>query len=59
MAALSYVFDKTTNESVIKTSLAGYKRIASIAYRFNMSDVFDNLIVTLCKFTSVVSACVF
>ncbi|MPC59681.1 Golgi-specific brefeldin A-resistance guanine nucleotide exchange factor 1 [Portunus trituberculatus] len=53
IAALSYVFDKTSDSTTIHTILSGYRRIASISARFCMTDVFDNLIVTLAKFTTL------
>ena len=55
VASLSYVFDKSTDETFIQKSLSGFKKCASISARYGMSDVFDNLVVSLCKFTGLTS----
>ncbi|KAF2354695.1 Sec7 domain [Trinorchestia longiramus] len=56
VASLSYVFDKSTDDAFVQKSLTGFKKCASIAARYGMSDVFDNLVVSLCKFTSLTSS---
>ena len=53
VASLSYVFDKSNDEEFIKKSLSGFKKCAHIAARYGMSDVFDNLVVSLGKFTTL------
>lgn len=53
IASLSYVFDKSNEDSFVQKALSGFKICASIAARYGMSDVFDNLIVSLCKFTTL------
>ncbi|XP_076818522.1 Golgi-specific brefeldin A-resistance guanine nucleotide exchange factor 1-like isoform X2 [Clavelina lepadiformis] len=53
VSALSYVFDKSLDEQIIQKSITGYRKCALISAHFGMSDVFDNLIVSLCKFTTL------
>ncbi|CAL4066490.1 unnamed protein product [Meganyctiphanes norvegica] len=53
IASLSYLFDKSTDEQIMQRSLDGFHKCASIAARFGMSDVFDNMIISLCKFTTL------
>lgn len=53
VASLSYVFHKSSDDSFIQKSLTGFKKCASIAARYGMSDVFDNLVVSLCKFAGL------
>ncbi|VBB28394.1 unnamed protein product [Acanthocheilonema viteae] len=54
-AALSFVFDKSGRESILQKVLNGYRKCASIAAHYGMSDVFDNLIIHLCKFSTLMS----
>lgn len=56
VASLSYVFDKSSDDAFIQKSLSGFKKCASISARYGMSDVFDNLVVSLCKFTGLTSS---
>lgn len=37
-------------------ALNGYRKCASIAAYYGMSDVFDNLIIHLCKFSTLMTA---
>ncbi|MFH4973909.1 hypothetical protein AB6A40_000618 [Gnathostoma spinigerum] len=55
-AALSYVFDKSDQETILQKSLNGYRKCASIAAHYGMSDVFDNLIIHLCKFSTLMTS---
>lgn len=55
IAALSYVFDKSTDDSVISKAVSGYRKCAAVAAHYGMSDVFDNLIINLCKFSTLLS----
>ncbi|CAI4230553.1 unnamed protein product [Auanema sp. JU1783] len=55
IAALSYMFDKSEHDIILKRALNGYRMCASIASHFGMKDVFDNLIIHLCKFSSLSS----
>uniref|UniRef100_A0A0K0G494 SEC7 domain-containing protein n=1 Tax=Strongyloides venezuelensis TaxID=75913 RepID=A0A0K0G494_STRVS len=54
-ASLSFIFDKSEEESIMSKSLNGYRKCASIAAHYGMSDVFDNLIIHLCKFSTLLS----
>ncbi|XP_060096950.1 Golgi-specific brefeldin A-resistance guanine nucleotide exchange factor 1 [Heteronotia binoei] len=55
VAALSYVFDKSLDEAIIQKALSGFRKCAMIAAHYGLSDVFDNLIISLCKFTALSS----
>lgn len=56
VAALSFVFDKTANEAVAPKAIAGFRKCAMISAHYGLSDVFDNLVISLCKFTTLLSA---
>ncbi|XP_070186725.1 Golgi-specific brefeldin A-resistance guanine nucleotide exchange factor 1-like isoform X2 [Littorina saxatilis] len=56
VAALSFVFDKSADESIIQKAVSGFRKCAMISAHNNMSDVFDNLVISLCKFTTLLSA---
>uniref|UniRef100_A0A674BZA8 Golgi-specific brefeldin A-resistance guanine nucleotide exchange factor 1 n=1 Tax=Salmo trutta TaxID=8032 RepID=A0A674BZA8_SALTR len=51
IAALSYVFDKSQDDTIIQKAIAGFRKCAMISAHYGFSDVFDNLIISLCKFT--------
>uniref|UniRef100_UPI00358F0A71 Golgi-specific brefeldin A-resistance guanine nucleotide exchange factor 1 isoform X3 n=1 Tax=Myxine glutinosa TaxID=7769 RepID=UPI00358F0A71 len=51
VAALSYVFDKSTDDAIIQKIIMGFRKCAIISAHYNLNDVFDNLIISLCKFT--------
>ncbi|KAG8435109.1 hypothetical protein GDO86_013165 [Hymenochirus boettgeri] len=53
IAALSYVFDKSLEESIIQKAISGFRKCAMISAHYGLSDVFDNLIISLCKFTTL------
>ncbi|CAI5445758.1 unnamed protein product [Caenorhabditis angaria] len=55
VAALSYVFDKSDNEQILQKALTGYRKCAKIAAYYGMKEVFDNLCIHLCKFTTLTS----
>ncbi|CAJ0578818.1 unnamed protein product, partial [Mesorhabditis spiculigera] len=54
-SALSYVYDKCDEEEIIKKVMNGYYNCASISAFFGMSNVLDNLIILLCKFSGLMS----
>ncbi|CAG5122355.1 unnamed protein product, partial [Candidula unifasciata] len=56
VAALSFVFDKSSDETVIQKAVSGFRKCAMISAYYGMSDVFDNLVISLCKFTTLLSA---
>ncbi|XP_077585431.1 Golgi-specific brefeldin A-resistance guanine nucleotide exchange factor 1 isoform X3 [Stigmatopora nigra] len=53
IAALSYVFDKSLDENIIQKAITGFRKCAKIAAHYGFNDVFDNLIISLCKFTTL------
>ncbi|KAF7667847.1 hypothetical protein LDENG_00040800 [Lucifuga dentata] len=55
IAALSYVFDKSLDDNIIQKAITGFRKCAMISAHFGFSDVFDNLIISLCKFTTLSS----
>nr|CDS34195.1 golgi specific brefeldin a resistance guanine [Hymenolepis microstoma] len=55
VAALSYVLDKTTDPALQAKTMAGFVRCARIAAHFHLTEVFDNLIISLAKFTLLLS----
>ncbi len=55
VAALSYVFSVSADPDVIRRALNGFQRCAMIAAHYHMSDVFDNLVISLCKFTTLLT----
>ncbi|KAM6997801.1 Golgi-specific brefeldin A-resistance guanine nucleotide exchange factor 1 isoform 2-T3 [Tautogolabrus adspersus] len=55
IAALSYVFDKSMDDNILQKAITGFRKCAMIAAHYGFSDVFDNLIISLCKFTTLSS----
>ncbi|EGT34732.1 CBN-GBF-1 protein [Caenorhabditis brenneri] len=55
VAALSYVFDKSDHEQILQKALTGYRKCAKISAYYGMNEVFDNLCIHLCKFTTLTS----
>ena len=55
VAALSFVFDKSMEEKTILRSINGFRKCAQIAAFYGCGDVFDNLVISLCKFTTLVN----
>ncbi|VDL76122.1 unnamed protein product [Nippostrongylus brasiliensis] len=53
VAALTYVFDKSEHDVILQKALNGFRKCASIAAHYGMKDVFDNLIIHLCKFSTL------
>ncbi|CAL1527993.1 unnamed protein product [Lymnaea stagnalis] len=56
VAALSFVFDKSSDEAIVQKAASGFRKCAMISAFYGMSDVFDNLVISLCKFTTLLSA---
>ena len=61
IAALSYVFDKSriNKEGAaedIEKSLNGFERCAKIAAHYRMNEVLDNIVISLCKFSTLTKA---
>ncbi|XP_015907017.1 Golgi-specific brefeldin A-resistance guanine nucleotide exchange factor 1 isoform X3 [Parasteatoda tepidariorum] len=55
VAALSFIFDKSFEPSIMDKTVKGFKKCAMIAAHYGMSDVFDNLIISLCKFSTLMN----
>ncbi|CAH8642739.1 unnamed protein product [Dicrocoelium dendriticum] len=55
VSALSFIFDKTNDPAVQSKAVHGFIRCAAIAAQHGMSDVLDNLIISLCKFTGLLT----
>ncbi|TRY65559.1 hypothetical protein DNTS_024060, partial [Danionella cerebrum] len=55
IAALSYVFDKSLDDAIVQKAITGFRKCAMISAHYGFSDVFDNLIISLCKFTTLSS----
>ena len=51
--ALGYAFDRSNDPAIIQKAVAGFRKCAKISAYYNKSDVFDNLIITLCKKTGL------
>ncbi|TNN16797.1 Golgi-specific brefeldin A-resistance guanine nucleotide exchange factor 1 [Schistosoma japonicum] len=56
VSALSFIFDKTNDSEVKSKAVDGFNRCAAIAAYYGMSDVLDNLVISLCKFTTLLTA---
>ena len=55
MAALSFVFDTALDDDVTGKAISGFHKCASVSAHYGLSDVFDNLIISLCKFTGLLA----
>ncbi|EDV36206.1 uncharacterized protein Dana_GF12843, isoform A [Drosophila ananassae] len=55
LSALSFMFDKSTESGYQKT-LAGFSKSAAISAHYNLHADFDALVLTLCKFTTLLSS---
>uniref|UniRef100_A0A224X4T3 Putative guanine nucleotide exchange factor n=2 Tax=Triatominae TaxID=70999 RepID=A0A224X4T3_9HEMI len=51
VTALSSLFDKTNDPAIYQKAISGFRKCAMISAHYGMSNDFDNLIVSLCKFT--------
>ncbi|XP_033108209.1 Golgi-specific brefeldin A-resistance guanine nucleotide exchange factor 1-like [Anneissia japonica] len=56
VAALSFVFDKSSDETITQKAISGFRKCAMISAHYGLSDVFDNLAISLCKFTTLMSS---
>ncbi|ELU03437.1 hypothetical protein CAPTEDRAFT_227129 [Capitella teleta] len=56
VAALSFVFDKSLEETIIQKAVTGFRKCAMISAHYDINDVFDNLVISLCKFTTLLSS---
>ncbi|XP_022788096.1 Golgi-specific brefeldin A-resistance guanine nucleotide exchange factor 1-like isoform X3 [Stylophora pistillata] len=55
VAALSYVYDNGLEKSVAQKAIVGFRKCALISAHYSLSDVFDNLVISLCKFTALLT----
>eukprot|EP00898_Chlorokybus_atmophyticus_P000253 jgi/Chlat1/1228/Chrsp115S01684 len=55
VAAISVVFDHTEDEDVLRECLDGFISIAKVAAHHRLEDVLDNLVISLCKFTTLLN----
>ncbi|KAG6670143.1 ARF guanine-nucleotide exchange factor GNOM [Carya illinoinensis] len=55
IAAISVVFDHAEHEEVYQTCIDGFLAVAKISACHHLEDVLDDLVVSLCKFTTLLS----
>ncbi|GJW13804.1 ARF guanine-nucleotide exchange factor GNOM [Tanacetum coccineum] len=55
IAAISVVFDHTELEDVFQTCIDGFLAVAKISACHHLEDVLDDLVVSLCKFTTLLN----
>lgn len=51
VAALSYIFDNTSDEMIFQKAINGFRRCALISSFYGLTKVFDSLVISLCKST--------
>ena len=56
LASLSYILDKSREQEAQRRALDGFSKCAMIAAHYAMSDVIDNLILSLSKFSTLMSS---
>lgn len=56
VAALSFVFDKSNDPAIYQKAISGFRKCATISAHYGMSNDFDNLIISLCKFTTLLNS---
>ncbi|XP_047109298.1 Golgi-specific brefeldin A-resistance guanine nucleotide exchange factor 1 isoform X1 [Schistocerca piceifrons] len=55
VAALSYIFDKSNDTTIYQKAVSGFRKCAMISAHYGMSNDFDSLIISLCKFTMLLN----
>lgn len=55
IAAISVVFDHAEQEDVYQTCIDGFLAVAKISACHHLEDVLDDLVVSLCKFTTLLN----
>ncbi|KAI6686397.1 hypothetical protein NL676_032310 [Syzygium grande] len=55
IAAISVVFDHADHEEVYQTCIDGFLAVAKISACHHLEDVLDDLVVSLCKFTTLLN----
>ncbi|KAJ8775298.1 hypothetical protein K2173_020302 [Erythroxylum novogranatense] len=56
IAAMSVVFDQAEHEEVLETCIDGFLAIAKISASYQFHDVLNDLVVSLCKFTGLLTS---
>ncbi|KAK6934455.1 Mon2/Sec7/BIG1-like, HUS domain [Dillenia turbinata] len=56
IAAISVVFDHAEHEDVYQTCIDGFLAVAKISACHHLEDVLDDLVVSLCKFTTLLNS---
>ncbi|CAM6114681.1 unnamed protein product [Calypogeia fissa] len=55
IAAISVVFDHAEDEDVLRSCVTGFLAVAKISASHRLEDVLDDLVVSLCKFTTLLN----
>ncbi|GLU01877.1 hypothetical protein SLE2022_191580 [Rubroshorea leprosula] len=55
IAAISVVFDQVEQEDILQTCVDGFMAIAKIAAHYHFDSVLNDLVVSLCKFTTLLT----
>ena len=55
VAALSFILEKSSEISHVETVLQSFSKISNIADNFAATEIFDHVIMTLAKHTSLIS----
>ncbi|KAG8226681.1 hypothetical protein J437_LFUL005495, partial [Ladona fulva] len=56
VAALCLVFDRSDYPMIYELAISGFKKCAMISAHYSMSNDFDSLVISLCKFTTLLSS---
>ena len=56
IAAISVVFDHAEQEEILHSCIDGFMAVAKISAFHRLDDVLDDLVVSLCKFTTLLTA---
>ena len=59
IAAISVIFDHAEHEDVYQTCIDGFLAVANISACHHLEDVLDDLVVSLCKFTTLLNPSAF
>ncbi|KAJ7544085.1 hypothetical protein O6H91_09G064300 [Diphasiastrum complanatum] len=55
IAAISVVFDHTEDEDILRACVDGFLAVAKISAAHHLEDILDDLVVSLCKFTTLLN----
>ncbi|GAB2287200.1 hypothetical protein Dimus_021582 [Dionaea muscipula] len=55
IAAISVIFDHAEDEAVYQTCVEGFLAVAKVSARYHLADALDDLVISLCKFTSLLN----